>query len=98
MHVAGIPIVADTDGSGLELIPELEIHVEAGFTPAEALATATIAPAELVGQGGKTGSIEGGKAADQFLVEGDPSKARSRVDKSSHSLSRHRATFLQTPT
>jgi imidazolonepropionase-like amidohydrolase len=74
MREAGIPIVAGTDGSGLELIRELEIYVEAGFTPAEALATATIAPAKLVGQGGKTGSIKVGKAADLVLVEGDPAK------------------------
>jgi imidazolonepropionase-like amidohydrolase len=74
MHEAGVPIVAGTDGTGLELVRELEIYVEAGFTPAEALATATIAPANLVGQGEKTGSIKVGKAADLFLVDGDPSK------------------------
>ncbi len=74
MREVGVPIVAGTDGTGLELIRELEIYVEAGFTPAEALATATIAPAKLVGQGEKTGSIKVGKAADVFLVDGDPSK------------------------
>lgn len=74
MREAGIPIVAGTDGTGLELVRELEIYVEAGFTPAEALATATINPAKLVGQEQKTGSIKAGKAADLFLVDGDPSK------------------------
>ena len=73
MHKAGVPIVAGTDGSGLELIRELEIYVEAGFTPAEALAAATIMPARLVGQEAKTGSVKVGKAADLVLVAGDPS-------------------------
>ncbi len=74
MHKAGVPIVAGTDGAGIELVRELEIYVEAGFTPAEALATATIVPAKLVGQEKKTGSIKAGKAADLVLVDGDPSK------------------------
>ncbi len=73
MHTAGIPIVAGTDGSGIELIHELEIYVQAGLTPAEALATATIVPAQLVGRSAKTGSIKVGKAADLALIEGDPS-------------------------
>jgi imidazolonepropionase-like amidohydrolase len=74
LQEAGVTIVAGTDGSGLELIRELEIYVEAGFSPAEALATATINPAKLVGQDQKTGSIKVGKAADLVLVEGDPSR------------------------
>ena len=73
MHRAGIPIVAGTDGSGIELVHELEIYQQAGLTPAEALAAATIVPARLVGQDRRTGSIEPGKAADLALVEGDPS-------------------------
>jgi imidazolonepropionase-like amidohydrolase len=73
MHKAGVPIVAGTDGSGIELIHELEIYVQAGFTPAEALAAATIVPARLVAQDAKTGSVKVGKAADLALVEGDPS-------------------------
>jgi imidazolonepropionase-like amidohydrolase len=73
MHEAGIPIVAGTDGSGIELIRELEIYGQAGFTPAEALATATIVPARLVGMEQRTGSIKVGKTADLALVQGDPS-------------------------
>ena len=74
MHKAGVPIVAGTDGAGIELVRELEIYVEAGLTPAEALATATIVPAKLVGQDKNTGSIKAGKVADLVLVDGDPSK------------------------
>jgi imidazolonepropionase-like amidohydrolase len=73
MHKAGVPIVAGTDGAGIELVHELEIYVEAGFTTAEALAAATIVPARLVGQAAKTGSIAVGKTADLALVDGAPS-------------------------
>jgi len=73
MHKAGVPIVAGTDGAGIELVHELEIYVQAGFTPAEALAAATIVPARLVGEDRKTGSIKVGKTADLVLVDGDPS-------------------------
>jgi imidazolonepropionase-like amidohydrolase len=75
LHRSGVPIVAGTDGSGLELIRELELYVAAGFTPAQALASATIETAHLVGADARTGSIAVGKAADLVLVEGDPSKA-----------------------
>lgn len=74
MHKAGVPIVAGTDGSGMELVRELELYVQAGFTPEEALAAATIVPAKNVGADKTTGSIAVGKAADLVLVEGDPSK------------------------
>jgi imidazolonepropionase-like amidohydrolase len=74
LHKAGVPIVAGTDGSGIEIVRELELYVEAGFTPAEALASGTIATAHLVGADARTGSIAVGKAADLVLVEGDPSK------------------------
>jgi imidazolonepropionase-like amidohydrolase len=74
MHKAGVPIVAGTDGFGIELVRELEIYVEAGFTPAEALYTGTLGAATLLGQQKNTGSIAVGKVADLALVEGDPAK------------------------
>ena len=73
MHKAGVPIVAGTDGAGIEIVHELEIYVQAGLSPAEALAAATIVPARLVGRDAKTGSVKVGKAADLALVDGDPS-------------------------
>lgn len=75
LHQAGVPIVAGTDGSGLELVRELELYVESGFTPADALAAATIVPARLVGADKRTGSIAVGKDADLALIEGDPSRS-----------------------
>lgn len=74
MHKAGVPIIAGTDGSGIELIHELEIYGQAGMTPAQALETATIAPARMLKVDGKTGSIKVGKVADMVLIEGDPEK------------------------
>ena len=74
LHEAGVPIVAGTDGWGIELIRELEIYRQAGFTPAEALQSATILPARIVGADKRTGSIAVGKEADMVLVDGDPSK------------------------
>ena len=74
MHKSGIVIVAGTDASGLELVRELELYVAAGFTPEEALAAATIAPARLLQVDKNTGSIAVGKAADLVLVDGNPSQ------------------------
>jgi len=73
LHEAGVPIVAGTDGWGIELVRELEIYQQAGMTPAEALRSATIVPARIVGADGRTGSIAVGKEADMVLVDGDPS-------------------------
>lgn len=73
LHKAGVTIVAGTDGWGIELIRELEIYRQAGFTPAEAIQSATIVPARVVGADKRTGSIAVGKEADMVLVDGDPS-------------------------
>ena len=72
LYHAGVPIVAGTDGSGMELVRELEMYVDGGLTPAEALATATIIPARNVKADKRTGSIAVGKEADMVLVDGDP--------------------------
>ena len=73
LHKAGVPIVAGTDGWGIELVRELEIYQQAGFTAAEAIQSATIIPARVVGADKRTGSIAVGKEADMVLVDGDPS-------------------------
>jgi len=73
LNEAGVPIVAGTDGWGMELVRELELYQQAGFTPAQALQSATIVPARVVGADQRTGSIAVGKEADLVLVDGDPS-------------------------
>lgn len=74
LHQAGIRIVAGTDGSGLELVRELELYEQAGLTNPEALQTATIVPARMTGMYNRVGSIAPGKTADIILVQGDVSK------------------------
>ncbi|MBB5716509.1 amidohydrolase family protein [Sphingomonas aerophila] len=74
LHDAGVPIVAGTDGYGLELVRELELYQQAGLSNAEALQTATIVPARMTGMADRTGSIAPGKAADIILVDGDVSR------------------------
>ena len=74
LHRAGVPIVAGTDGYGLELVRELELYQAAGLSNEEALQTATIVPARMTGMADRTGSIERGKTADIILVDGDVSK------------------------
>lgn len=76
LYDAGIPIVAGTDMGfpGYSLDRELELYVEAGLTPAQALKTATIVPATVMNVVKQTGSIEAGKQADLIIVDGDPLK------------------------
>ncbi len=74
LHEAGVPIIAGTDGWGLELVREIELYEEAGLSKAEALKTATINPAKLVGIDSRTGSISVGKEADMILVDDDVSQ------------------------
>jgi imidazolonepropionase-like amidohydrolase len=75
----GVPILAGTDASmpgtthGASLHRELELLVEAGLTPPEALAAATSVPARAFGLEDR-GRIAPGLRADLVLVEGDPSQ------------------------
>ena len=72
LHARGVRLVAGTDGSGLELVHELELYVRAGLPPADALETTTLDAARVVGVDSHTGSIKVGKDADLMLVDGDP--------------------------
>ena len=51
---------------------EVELLVEAGFAPVEALQIATLNGARFLGEDREIGSIEPGKAADLVLVKGNP--------------------------
>jgi imidazolonepropionase-like amidohydrolase len=74
LHRAGIPIVAGTDQTvpGYSLHREIELYVQAGFTPMEAIQAATIVPARAMGIAKETGTVEKGKRADLILIDGDP--------------------------
>jgi hypothetical protein len=70
---AGISLWPGTDdGTGFTLHRELELYVESGMTPAEALRVATYDCAAHLGRSHSHGSIERGKRADLLLLEGDP--------------------------
>lgn len=74
---AGVPVLAGTDAGnpgtqyGASMHRELKALVEAGLTPAQALAAATSVPAQVF-KLGKRGRIEKGYKADLLLVEGNP--------------------------
>src|SRR4029077_9107911 len=74
MHDAGVTIVAGTDYGlpGFSLLRELELYVEAGLTPLEAIRAATVVPAEVMGMSAEVGSIAPGKRADLVILDADP--------------------------
>jgi imidazolonepropionase-like amidohydrolase len=53
---------------------EIELLVEAGFTPVEAIQIATENGAAYLGQQNRIGTLAPGKQADLVLIKGDPSK------------------------
>jgi len=74
LHRAGIPVVAGTDQTvpGHSLHREIELYVQAGFTPLEAIQAATIVPARAMGLDKESGTIENAKRGDLILVNGNP--------------------------
>jgi imidazolonepropionase-like amidohydrolase len=77
---AGGVLLAGLDPTGFGgVIPgygdqrEVELLVEAGFTPLEAIRIATLNGATFLGEAARIGSIAPGKAADLAVVKGDPS-------------------------
>jgi imidazolonepropionase-like amidohydrolase len=74
LHRAGVAIVpgSDTGLVGYGLHRELELYVEAGMTPFEAIQSATIVSARAMKLDKEVGTIEVGKRADLILVDGDP--------------------------
>ncbi len=74
LHRAGIPVVAGTDQTvpGHSLHREIELYVQAGFTPMEAIQAATIVSARAMGLEKESGTVEKGKRGDLILVNGNP--------------------------
>jgi hypothetical protein len=79
MHKAGVRFLAGTDMNvttpvppGISLHQELELLVQSGLTPMEALQTATYNAAFYVGLLSLLGTLEEGKAADVVVLDANP--------------------------
>ena len=72
---AGVKIALGTDAAvyphGLNA-HELAVYVSLGMTPLQAIQSATINDADLLGWSDKVGALEAGKWADIIAVDGDP--------------------------
>ena len=77
---AGVPVVAGTDApypgvfQGEGIHRELELLVEAGLTPLQAITAATHDAARLMGADAEWGAIVPGMAADLLVVRGNPAE------------------------
>ncbi|MFC8015809.1 amidohydrolase family protein, partial [Streptomyces cinereoruber] len=77
LHAAGVPLLAGSDAPvpkttlGATLLRDLQLLVDAGMTPLEALRAATSKPAHYWQLPGR-GTIATGSIADLVLVNGDP--------------------------
>ncbi|MFN8007829.1 MAG: amidohydrolase family protein [Terriglobia bacterium] len=84
---AGVRVVAGSHSAvahaerGWAYQREMEMLVESGLTPMEAIQAGTIENARFFRVENRLGSIEPGKEADLVLVEGDPSKNISDLRK-----------------
>ncbi|MFA6262249.1 MAG: amidohydrolase family protein [Bacteroidia bacterium] len=84
---AGVPILAGTDAGssgviwGFSMHRELELLVNAGLTPEEALISATRLPATWLGLERFTGTVEAGKFADLVLLDANPLQEISNTQK-----------------
>lgn len=80
MHRAGVKIAVGTDAGGTvgynfqgyNTPREIELLVESGLTPMEALVAATRTGAEVIGVQEMLGTIEVGKLADLLILSADP--------------------------
>ena len=78
MHKSGVLFLAGTDSPNPSILPgfalhdELKVLVSAGFSPMEALQTATLNPARYLGKEKDLGTIEIGKLADLVLLDANP--------------------------
>ena len=80
LHDAGVNMAAGTDSGtpgvviGKGLHKELELMVEAGISPMEAITAGTRNAADNLGKANELGTIEPRKLADIIAVSGDPLK------------------------
>jgi hypothetical protein len=60
---------------------EVELLVEAGFTPVEAIKIATYNGAQYLGRLEQIGSLAAGKQADMVLIKGNPAQNIADIEK-----------------
>ena len=79
LHAAGVGFLAGTDTpAGVDLVPGVSLHLElqrfvaAGFTPLQALQTATLNPARFYGRLQDFGAVRAGQLADLVLLSANP--------------------------
>ena len=80
MQAAGVTLLAGSDSGafnsfvypGASLHDELQLLVQAGLTPAQALRTATVNGAAFMGVAARTGTVAPGKDADLLLLAANP--------------------------
>ena len=76
----GVQLLPGTDSAyGFPALREVELYVEAGLSPARALALATLEAERYLGRDAMLGSIEIGKRADFFLIPNDPLEDISNI-------------------
>ena len=86
---AGVPIASGSDDyrdipgltRGQGSVAVIHGYVESGMTPLDAIRSATINAAELLGWKDKVGTLDTGKFADIIAVAGDPLKDISEVER-----------------
>jgi len=88
LYVSGVPLLAGTDTpAGVYIFPGFSLHEElqrfvaAGFTPLEALQTATLNPARFFNLEDQSGAIEPSKLADIALLRANPLEDISNTQK-----------------
>ena len=74
---AGVKVAFGTDAAvyphGLNA-REFAVYVQMGMTPIQAIQTATVNAADLLGWSDRVGTLEHGKFADMIAVNGDPTR------------------------
>jgi imidazolonepropionase-like amidohydrolase len=80
IHAAGVSLLVGSDSLDEGVIPGFSLHLElaqlvkAGFTPMEAIQSATAGAAEFLGNTKDFGTIEKGKFADLVLLDANPAR------------------------
>src|SRR4029077_7245419 len=82
MLVAGTdPTAAGGGVPGYANQRQIELLVDAGFPPLEAISIATLNGAKYLGRDSKIGTIAAGKQADLVVITGDPSRTIGDIRK-----------------